>query len=186
MPSFLTIGLLAPLICGPAARAERIDRVVAVVGERVVTGWDLELERRLSGHLSCPEPVLCDPSRSELDRLVDRALVRGLAANTATYRPSAEEVELRLAQLRDSWEQAEDYQGLLQAMGISEHDLAGQLYSRMVVERYVHRHVALPVYASGGDQAAYAERYATWIEAQRALVRIRAIAPEGADTTEGS
>ncbi len=184
MPSPLLLSSALALLWAPSVHAERIDRVVAVVGDRVVTSWDLELDARLEGHLPCPEPVLCDPARSELDRLVERALVRGLAADTATYRPSAEEVELRLAQLRESWERPEDYQLLLASMGISEHDLAGQLYSRMVVERYVHRHVALPVLAGGGDAAAYAERYASWIQHQRALVRIRSITPEGGESAE--
>lgn len=173
----LPIFFVTLLVASPA-HGERIDRVVAVVGDRVVTSWDLQLERTLSGHMPCPEPVLCDPARAPLDRVVDRALIRGLAADTATYRPGTEEVELRLTSLRDSWNRPEDYQQLLGLMGLSEHDLSGLLFSRMVVERYVQRHVALPVYASGGDEAAYLERYGLWINEQRELVRIRMIDPD--------
>ncbi len=177
----VAIVLALSLSFGPgSARAERMDRVVAVVGDRVVTHWDVQLELALEGHLPCPEPVLCDPGRPALDRVVDRALVRGLAADTATYRPTTEEVELRLADLRDSWAQPESYQRLLLALGLSEHDLSGLLFSRMVVERYVQRHVALPVYAAGGDEDAYRERWAAWIDEQRAQVRIRAVAPDDA------
>ncbi len=171
----------AALLASSPARAERIDRVVAVVGDRVVTSWDLLLDDALEGHLPCPEPVLCDPARPTLDRVVERALVRGLAADTATYRPDTEEVELRLVALRDSWERPEDYHLLLRSMGIVEHDLSGLLFSRMVVERYVQRHVALPVYAGGGDLADYRERYDEWIREQRELVRIRLVEPDQPD-----
>jgi hypothetical protein len=172
-----TTALAAALLLTHSAHAERIDRVVAVVGDRVVTSWDLQLEAALAGHMPCPEPVLCDPERAPLDRLVDRALVRGLAADTATYRPGGEDLELRLATLRDSWERPEDYQLLLRSLGLEESDLSGLLYSRLVVENYVQRHVALPVYASGGSHAEYSARYQEWIEAQRGLVRIRLIEP---------
>jgi len=165
----------ATLLTAAPVRAERIDRVVAVVGDRVVTHWDLQLEQTLDEHMPCPEPVLCDPQRPALDRLVDRALIRGLAGDTATYRPGPEDVELRLAALRDSWQPPEGYHQLLIAMGLSEHDLSGLLYSRLVVEHYVQRHVALPVYAAGGDEHTYQQRYDDWILEQRDQVRIRTI-----------
>jgi hypothetical protein len=172
--------LAGGLGCSPA-QAERIDRVVAVVGDRVVTSWDLQLEQVLEARMPCPEPPLCDPDRSPLDRVVDRSIIRGLAADTVTYRPSAEELELRLAALRDGWEQIEGYQQALAALGASERDLSGLLYSRLVVEHYVQRHVALPVYASGGGSEDYALRYRSWIEQQRELVRIRLISPDEPD-----
>ncbi len=178
-PRVIAVTIAAVLAASPA-HAERIDRVVAVVGDRVVTHWDLELERAFEGHMPCPEPVLCDPQRPTLDRVVDRALVRGLAGDTATYRPTPEDVELRLAALRDSWQPPEGYRQLLDAMGLSEHDLSGLLFSRLVVERYVQRHVALPVYAAGGDAQAYGQRYDAWIIEQREQVRIRTI-----DTEDG-
>ncbi len=165
----------ALFLTATVATAERIDRVVAVVGDRVVTGWDMRLEDALEGHMPCPEPVLCDATRAPIERLVDRTLIRGLAGDTATYRPTTDEVERRLAELRDSWQRPEDYQLLLASLGLSEHDLSGLLFSRLVVERYVQRHVALPVYAGGGDEAAYRERYTTWIAQQRTLVRIRVV-----------
>ena len=177
--------LFAALMLALPAHAERIDRVVAVVGDRVVTSWDLQLQQALEGHMPCPEPVLCDPTRAPLDRVVDRALVRGLAADTATYRPTSEDLELRLAALRDSWERPEDYQLLLRSLGLEEGDLSGLLYSRLVVERYVQRHVALPVYAGGGGEAEYGARYREWIEAQRGLVRIRLIEPSEEHEAEG-
>ncbi len=172
--------LSALLLVTLAAHAERIDRVVAVVGDRVVTSWDLALEEALGPHLPCPEPVLCDPKRPLVQRLVDRALVRGLAGDTPTYRPSSEEVELRLAALREAWPTASgtDFDEQLALLGLSEGNLAGLLYSRMVVERYVHRHVALPVYASGGDLEALDERYDGWIREQRSQIRIRLVEPE--------
>jgi hypothetical protein len=170
--------LLAALLAGGAARAERIDRVLAVVGDRVVTAWDLRLEQALEGHDPCPEAPLCDPERSPLDRLIDRAVIRGLAEDTSTYRPHPEDVQARLAALRETWADPADYHAALRGLGLSEEDLAGLLYSRVVAERYVERQVGLPVMAAGGDEAAYAARYRGWIEERRAAVRVRLVEPE--------
>jgi hypothetical protein len=162
-----------------ASGVERVDRVVAVVGDRVVTGWDLRLEEALDGHIGCPEPLLCSPEQTHLERLVDRALIRGLAGDTATYRPSSEDLELRMGALRASFEQPEEYRFVLASLGLDEGNLAGLVFSRMVVERYVQRHVTLPVRAAGGDEEEQALRYRSWIAEQRAQVRSRLVEPEG-------
>ncbi|MFH1468231.1 MAG: hypothetical protein ABIO70_27840 [Pseudomonadota bacterium] len=161
-----------------AARAERMDRVLAVVGDRVVTTWDLLLEEALQGHVACPEAPLCDPARAPLDRLVDRAIIRGLAEDTPTYRPRPEEVQARLAALRETWTDPAGYHETLRSLGLSEEDLTGLLYSRVVAERYIQRQVGLPVLAAGGDAAAYHDRYRAWIEEQRDHVRVRTVEPE--------
>ncbi len=172
--------MVTTILLAPSARAEAVDRIVAVVGDRVVTLWDLQLEQLLGERMPCPESVLCDPVQPLQERLVDRALVRGLAGDTPTYRPSTEDVELRLIALRGAFPRPEDFHDGLAGLGLSEGDLAGLLFSRMVVERYVHRHVALPVHAAGGGPEDYSERYEGWILEQREQVRIRVIEPEEA------
>ncbi len=179
------LSLCALLAVGGTARAERIDRVVAVVGTRVVTEWDLHFEQSMQEHLGCPQPVLCDPGQDPTERLSDRAILRGLAGDTSTYRPEPAEVERRLAELRDSWQRPEDYQAALTALGLDEEELAGLLFSRMVVERYVQRHVGLPLASAGAAElldpgaysAAFTERYQAWIQELRGQVQVRIIEP---------
>ena len=167
---------LLPILAALAS-GERIDRVVAVVGERVVTEGDVAFEEALGGRAGCPEPVLCEADRPVLERLVDMAVVRGLAGDAATYRPTPADVELRLVQVRDAFAPPSAWSGFLERFGLTEDALGGLLYSRMVVERYVHRNVVLPTLAKGGDdeacRVAWTEAIATW----RAQVSIREVAP---------
>ena len=165
------------LFCSHAAGAERADRVIAVVGDRVVTSWDRTFEKAMSGHLSCPEPVLCDIDRPLDQRLVDLAVIRGLAGDAAAYKPNLEELERRLAGLRASWPIPGGYHDTLELLGISEDELTGLLYSRMVVERFVPRNVGLPVAAVGGGPQEYARRYESWISDQRYQFSIRIVPP---------
>lgn len=161
------------LLLLPLGRSETVDRVLAVVGDRVITASDVELEEALAGHLDCPEAVLCDPSVPVLDRLMDIALVRGLAGDAATYRPSQQELERRLAAIRSSWTDPTGYSLFLTRFGLTSDDLAGFVYSRMVVEKYVQRNMTLG-WTTGGDPSS---QYREWISRQRAHVSSRRIAP---------
>lgn len=166
----------APLFCQDAG-AERTDRVIAVVGDRVVTAWDRAFEEAMTGHMGCPEAVLCDEKRPLDERLADLAVIRGLAGDAAAYKPTLEELERRLAALRASWVVPGGYHDCLELLGLNEDELTGLLYSRMVVERFVQRNVGLPVAAVGGGPQEYARRYESWIAEQRAQVSIRFIPP---------
>ncbi|MBN1336959.1 MAG: hypothetical protein JXB39_13460 [Deltaproteobacteria bacterium] len=169
--------LLFVLLATMPARAERIDRVVVVVGERVVTAGDLALEEALGERVGCPQPVLCDPGRPLLERLVDMAVVRGLAGDAATYRPTPAEVEIRLSEVRDAFSPPSTWRDFLDRFGLTEDALAGLLFSRMVVERYVHRNVVLPTQAKGGDDEACRLAWMDAIRAWRARTSVREVAP---------
>ncbi len=169
-----------PLLClalSNPAHGERIDRVVAVVGNRVVTEGDVAFEEALGDRVGCPVAVLCEPDRPAWDRLVDLAVVRGLAGDAATYRPTPADVELRVAEVRDAFSPPSAWPDFLERFGLTEDTLAGLLYSRIVVERYVHRNVVLPTLAKGGDEAACGSAWREAIAAWRAQVSIREVAP---------
>lgn len=172
--SLLAWGLAAISGVSPA-RAELADRILVVVGARVVTASDVRFEQAIQPHIDCPVEVLCHPERSLQDRLVDYAIIRGLAAEAAIYQPSPEEVERRLAYLRTRFTEPASWQAFLERFGLTEYELAGWLFSRMVVERYVQRNVVMLVRATGGDEADMEQRYREWIGRQRARLRIREV-----------
>ena len=161
------------------ALGERIDRVVAVVGERVVTEGDIAFEEALGGREGCPVPVLCDPARPVLEHLVDMAVVRGLAGEAATYRPPTADVELRVLEVRDAFSPPSAWLAFLERFGLTEDALAGLLYSRMVVERFVQRNIVLPTLAKGGDEEACRFAWNEAIAGWRTQVSIREVSPLG-------
>ncbi len=162
---------------GPSAPLV-LDRVLVVVGDRIVTGSDLRLELELARRDPCPVPALEARRRADpLELLVDAAVVRNLAGNIAIYAPSPTEVQQRLARLRASWVDPDDWARFLLFNGLDEDRLAGRLYSRMVVERFVYRNVGIASEAAEESDAEALERYLAWIQAARDPVEIRAVDP---------
>ena len=169
--------LLATATLPSRGRGEQTDRILAVVGDRVVTEFDVRMETALTPFLRCTEPPLCQAGQPLLERLIDSAIIRGLAADARVYQPSNEDVERRLALLRSGWVPPEGYPRFLAEFGLSEDDLAGYLYSRMVVEKYVQRNVDVVVTATGGEPADVIAFYEEWIRRQRSQERIRLVEP---------
>ena len=150
-----------------------IDRVVVVVDNRIVTASDISLEEDLS--IRAPSPVLALALRTPQDVLIDRALIRGLANEVSVYQPSQVDVRQRLTALRATFTGPEDWRLFLQRHGMSEDDLAGRLFSQMVVERYVRRNIELASQANRESREEYLAKYNEWITAHRAVSQIRMV-----------
>lgn len=158
-----------------------IDRIVVVVGDRLVTESDIALERELAARDPSPTAVLQARRADPLEFLIDAAIIRGLAGDVAVYQPSWSDVQTRLERLRESWPVPGDYEAFLQAHGLDEDRMAGTLYSRLVVERYVQRNIGLAAEAAGDTPEGYATRYAGWIAGQRDAVLVRAVPAHAPD-----
>ena len=146
-----------------------IDRVEVVVGERILTTSDVRLEAELARRI--PSPVYALRLQETLDprqALLERAVIRELAAKVSIYQPTSAEVQARLAELRSTFPDADQYDDFLLRHGLSEDTLSNRLTSRLVVERYVYRNIDLASQAAREDQDAYLLRYSTWISAQLA------------------
>ena len=169
---------------GAPARAQDapvlLDRVVAVVGDRLVLASDLAVEQALCGRDLRAERALRCEGRDPLDLAIDAAIVRGLAGNVAIYDPAPSEVRARLDALRAAWVDPKEDEAFLTACGLDEGSLQGLLYSRIVVERYVHRTVTLASEAAGESESEAAARYQAWITTQRGMVTLRLVAPREA------
>ena len=163
-----------------AEALERIDRIVAVVGERLVTASDVELEAILTARDPRSVAVLSAGARTPLESLIDAAIIRGLAGNIAVYQPDDADVRARLDALRATFEDPDAWRRFLLAFGLDEDALAGILYSRMVVERVVHRNVGLASEAARETPDAYLKRYEAWIAERRNRVSVRLVAERGA------
>lgn len=155
------------------ARAEVVDRILHVVGDRIVTSSDLAFEADLDPHDQSPVPALDAPDYALEERLVDFAILRDLAGDVAIYAPSPAEVRARWERVRASWPTRDEHDAFLARWGLDDERLMGQLYSRMVVERYVLRNLA-PARGEGAmDEAAWSALYRPWIARLREQATIR-------------
>lgn len=156
-----------------------IDRVVASVGDRVITASDVMLERALRQRDPSPVPAIQARRGDPLEALIELALARGLAGDIAVYEPSPAEVRERLASLRQGWVDPRAWAAFLDSVGHTEEQLAGALYSRMMAERYVARNVTMPARSRADDAAdadeAATDAYARWAAEQRRRVGVRII-----------
>jgi hypothetical protein len=160
-------------------RAEQIDRVVAIVGDRVISASDVALEESLVSRLPCPESVLCDERLPAIDRLIHFAVLRALAGDAQAYAPTNNDVDRALGQLRRSWADVREYEAFLERWGLAERDIAGLIYSRLVCHRYLRRNLTLSLRDEDADAVAYAQRYALWIESRKSVVQVRTLEPIG-------
>lgn len=163
--SLLVLALVAP------ARAEPVDRLLYVVGDRIVTAGDLAFELDVDDHDASPIVALDALDYPREQRVLDLTILRALAGDTVIYRPTAEEVEARWELVRASWARAEDFEAFLVRWGMDGDDLRGFLYSRMVVERYIRRVAGsadVPVESPG-----FSVGYQRWIAEVRAKVSYR-------------
>lgn len=161
------------LLLWALAHAEVVDRILHVVGDRVITTSDLVFEAELAAHDPSPVPPLRDPEYPTEERLVDMAVLRALAGDIALYEPTPAELRARGERVAASWDRPEDQEAFLVRWGLDEERLLGLLYSRMVVERYVVRNLALPAQDRPQDLADWRAVYQPWMAALRARVPVR-------------
>ena len=167
--------LLVRLIQAAEPAPDLIDRVVVVVDDRIVTASDIALEEDLS--MRIPSPVLALALRTPTDALIDRAIIRGLASEVGVYQPSSVDVRQRLTAISATFSGPEEWALFLAEHGLTEDDLAGRLFSQMVVERYVRRNIELASQANQESRQEYLARYRAWIADHHAVSQIRTVEP---------
>ena len=156
----------------PPPAALGLDRILVVVGDRIVTVTDLRREVWFGG-LGAEETSLLDLARPDpLERAVDAAILRGMAGDVRVYQPTAEAVAARVARARAAVPDPADWAQQLQAVGLDEDRLAGWIYSRLVVERFLGRAMGA---VDTADAAAVLGRARAILDEQRTRVVIRVV-----------
>jgi hypothetical protein len=168
--------LAQPARGGPSN--SRIDRVLAVVEDRIVTESDLRLEELLQRVDAIVCPPLAPPQSDLLRLLEDRRILQRLAAGRTFYTPSNAEVALRMGQLSEKL--GEDYAPFLHRWGLDEAKLARLLSQRMVEEAYVERNLGRALQTeqfsdSETREKRYRQRYLPWMNDRREATNMRRI-----------
>lgn len=159
--------LIAAMLLALPVRAERIDAIVSVVGDRVVTLSDIGFEETFSAHDRSPVLPFAAGALDPLQRLEDYRILRALAGDVAVFQPADAAVTARMEDFRASWSLRRDYELFLARWGMGEDDLRDQIYGRMVVEQYVLRNLGAEVMV-GADPARAMDRYEAWMARRRA------------------
>ncbi len=170
----LTIFLLA-LNCAWAqttapASPERIDRVIVVVGTEVITASDLQLSIALDERDTPPIGLDSALAEDSLERLIDRAILRGLAGKVGVYQPYEADVRSRLDALKTTWADISDYKRFLMLNGLNEARLLKRISQRMITERYIRRNLPNLDRAEAGTEKEEAQ---AWMGKLRGSVTIR-------------
>jgi hypothetical protein len=134
----LQIAALA-LVCmlGPQpARAEIIDRVLAVVSGAVITLSDVNAARELG--LIAPRGA-GDPIRDVLSQLIDRELQLAEVDRYAPPEPSTADVDSEVARVRSRFESSEMFQAVLDRSGVDLTHLRETVRENLRIRAYLDR-----------------------------------------------
>jgi hypothetical protein len=114
---FVALGALRPTT---VARAEVIDRVLAVAAGQVITLSDVAAARELGLQSAGNAP---DPVRAILSKLIDRELMLAEVERYGPPEPAPELVERELAAIRARFPSPSAYEATLARLGVDEKQL---------------------------------------------------------------
>jgi len=120
--------------CATAARAEIIDRVLAVVGGQLITLTDVTAARDLR---LVPPETAPDTIRPVLTRLIDRELVLAEVERYAPPEPTTEAVDTEVRRVRARFESADAFDAALVRSGIDEQHLRETLRQDLRIRAYL-------------------------------------------------
>jgi hypothetical protein len=125
--------LVAALCLPIAARAETIDRVLAVVAKQVITLSDVTAARELG---LVTAGAAADPVRAVLSTLVDRELILAEVERYVPPEPSAEAVDRELAIVRARFASTADFDAALARSGLDEKHVRETLRQNLRIRAY--------------------------------------------------
>lgn len=138
----LLLLLISPIFPVSPAKAEVVDRMVAVVNKQVILQSELEQAARVEFLLQGrPLEQLTDAEmRGVLDRLIDQSLLQQQVVHAEVLDPSPEELASRLQEARSQIPGAdadEKWQAMLAGYGVTEQDVGTQLISQIRILRFI-------------------------------------------------
>lgn len=175
-PKMFSCLILMAALAGPVHAAPQTtvaDRAVALVDNEIVTASDLKLHLSLGAHDESFVPVLRADPETLLDDAISATLIRSIGGRISVYQPNPAQVRSRLAMYRDKWPSVDVWETHLLSLGLDQQRLYRAIERRLVIERVVSRVVGQP----GDDMTLWTTRFDSWLEQERARVRVRKVAP---------
>lgn len=164
------------LLQSPALSREVVaDRVVVVVDEELVLASEVRLEAVLTGLDSPSLPFWTLDNGTSLERMEQAAIVRALAAGVDLYDPPSQEIEERLARLRERFGRPESWSAFKQLWGLDQRSMTRIVRRRLLVERYLSRNLA----EDPSDREVWLTACRDLLDEVRPRLRVRHIAQRG-------
>ena len=144
---------LALVLSAPgAARAEVIDRIMAVVDAQIITLSDTRAALRFA---LVPEDVSVDPVGAALQRLIDRRLMIAEVDRYAPPEPSPAQVDAAVAVIERRFQDALAMEIALNQSALSREELRRFVRDTLRIEAYLQQRFASVVQPSEDDVVRY-------------------------------
>lgn len=142
--------LVLPLRPG-VARAELVDRIVAIIDRDVVTLSEAQQARAVAASRTGRDVELVDA----VERLIESRLVEREVERFTSEPVPRELVDQTFAEVRSGFATEEDFQAMLSSTGLSEEELRSQLRRQLEVNRYLERRFRSLIFVSDEEIQAY-------------------------------
>ncbi len=128
------------------------ERIVAVVGDEVITEFDLEQvinEWRYSGMVSGEDEDnnLMDIKKEALNRLIEEKLLF-LEAKSRHIEVSSDLVEKRFEEIKSRFSSEEDFNNSLRKVGLTKRDLLDRIRRQIMISRLISTVIRPRIYVS--------------------------------------
>lgn len=131
--------IAALMILRPPLDAEIVDRIAVAAGGQIITTSDINLAIRVAALLDGEQPEFTPQARRRMaERLVDQALLRQEMVISRFPMPTARDVDVMLASVKQQrFPNEAAYRAALAALGLTEADLKEQLGWQIRLLRFV-------------------------------------------------
>jgi peptidyl-prolyl cis-trans isomerase SurA len=148
----LLIGLAILVSASWSARAEVIDRILAVVDTQIITLSDVRAALRFG---LVPEDVSTDPTGAILQRLIDRRLMLVEVDRYAPPEPSEAAVNASVAAVERRFKDALGLEIALNQSALTREELRRHLRDTLRIESYLQQRFSTAVQVSDDDAVRY-------------------------------
>jgi peptidyl-prolyl cis-trans isomerase SurA len=131
------LSLCLVFLGGRFAAGVEIDRLIAAVNGVVVTEGDLNLARSLNAILFYGKNAEASSRSEDIERLIERELMRQELQNFSMAEAEDRDVEARLRSLRDAFAPKGGLSALLQRTGLRESELISHIRLESSILRFV-------------------------------------------------
>jgi len=145
-------GLAILVAASGSARAEIIDRILAVVDTQIITLSDVRAALRFG---LVPEEVSLDPTAAVLQRLIDRRLMLIEVDRYAPPEPADPAVNASLAAVERRFKDALGLEIALTQSGLTREELRRELRDTLRIESYLQQRFSTAVQVSDDEAVRY-------------------------------
>jgi len=154
----------------------RIDSVISVVGDSIVTASDLRIEQELLHFDTISCPPLAAPQLDVLALLEERRILHRLAAGRTLYAPTKIEISNRIALLQEKM--GPEFIVFQNRWGLTTPRLEALMRDRIMEESYIDANLGRALEAEQLNEPSekeqrYRQAYRSWINARKEGISIR-------------